>query len=129
MPGKIGSYRDLNVFHSAMEVSMAIFHLSKNSPREETYSITDQIRRSSRSVCTNLAEAWRKRRYNAAFIAKLNDAESVACETQVWLDYACRCRYLEMSETDKLLDQYEQIIGQIVRMVGAADKFILSVKS
>ncbi|MCJ7501368.1 four helix bundle protein, partial [bacterium] len=71
MPEKIRSYRDLNVFNTAMEASMVIFHLSKNFPREERYSMTDQIRRSSRSVCANLAEAWRKRRYKAAFIAKL----------------------------------------------------------
>lgn len=128
MPGKIQSYRDLNVFNSAMEVSMLIFHLSKNFPKEEKYSVTDQIRRSSRSVCANLAEAWRKRRYKAAFIAKLNDVESEACETQVWLDYAFQCGYIDMDEKDTLLDKYDTIIGQIVKMILTADKWIIPVK-
>ncbi len=128
MPGKIQSYRDLNVFNSAMEVSMLIFHLSKNFPKEEKYSLTDQIRRSSRSVCANLAEAWRKRRYKAAFIAKLNDVESEACETQVWLDYAFQCGYIDMDEKDTLLDKYDTIIGQIVKMILTADKWIIPVK-
>jgi four helix bundle protein len=128
MPGKIQSYRDLNVFNASMEVSMVIFHLSKKFPPEEKYSLTDQIRRSSRSVCANLAEAWRKRRYKAAFIAKLNDVESEACETQVWLDYAFMCGYIDMDEKDKLLDRYETIIKQIVKMILTADKWIIPVK-
>ncbi|MDT8364908.1 MAG: four helix bundle protein [bacterium] len=128
MPEKIRSYRDLNVFNTAMEASMVIFHLSKNFPREERYSMTDQIRRSSRSVCANLAEAWRKRRYKAAFIAKLNDVESEACETLVWLDYAFQCGYIEMDEKDKLLDRFETVIRQIVKMILTADKWIIPVK-
>ena len=128
MPGKIQSYRDLNVFNTAMEASMVIFQLSKNFPLEEKYSLTDQIRRSSRSVCANLAEAWRKRRYKAAFIAKLNDVESEACETQVWLDYAFQCGYIDVNEKDKLLERYEKIIRQIVQMIRTADNWIIPVK-
>ena len=75
---------------------MRIFELSKKLPIEEKYSLTDQILRSSRSVCANLAEAWIKRRYEAAFIAKLNDAEAEAVETQTWLKFAVKCNYLDI---------------------------------
>jgi four helix bundle protein len=90
--------------------------------------MVDQMRKSSRSVCANLAEGWRKRRYRAAFIAKLNDAESEACETQVWLDFAVRCGYLNSDERDELYSEYEIIMKQIVKMIGKADKWILPVK-
>jgi len=79
----------------AFEAAMRIFELTKSFPREETYSLVDQIRRSSRSVCSNIAEAWRKRRYEAAFVSKLNDAEAEAAETQVWLEFAVKCNYLD----------------------------------
>jgi len=83
MSGNIRSYKELRVYQNAMDVAMRIFELTKAFPTEEKYSMVDQMRRSSRSVCANLAEAWRKRRYKAAFVAKLSDAESEACETQV----------------------------------------------
>ncbi len=83
MGERIKSYRDLRVYQNAMEAAMEIFELTKGFPLEEKYSMVDQVRRSSRSVCTNISEAWRKRRYRAAFVAKLSDAESEACETQV----------------------------------------------
>lgn len=85
MSKKIQNHQDLLVYRKAFDAAMSIFELSKTFPKEETYSLTDQIRRSSRSVCSNLAEAWRKRRYEAAFISKLSDAEGEAAETQVWL--------------------------------------------
>jgi len=85
---KIKSYRDLRVYQNAMDAAMEIYEISKQFPIEERYSLIDQIRRSSRSVCANLAEAWRKRRYKAAFIAKISDVETEACETQVWLEFA-----------------------------------------
>ena len=81
---------------------MLIFELTKLFPKEETYSMTDQIRRSSRSVCANLAEAWRKRRYEAAYIAKLNDAEGEAAETQTWLEFAVKCEYIEREVATEL---------------------------
>ncbi len=83
--------------------------------------MVDQMRRSSRSVCTNIAEGWRKRRYKAAFIAKLSDAESEACETQVWLDFARSCGYLDIETTTVLEQTYEKIMGQIVLMIENAD--------
>src|SRR5438309_4969434 len=94
MAKKIRSHRGLDVYSKAFETAMRIFELSKRFPKEETYSLTDQIRRSSRSVCANLAEAWRKRRYEAAFVAKLGDSEAEAAETQTWIQFAVRCAYL-----------------------------------
>ena len=85
---KITVHRELDVYVKAFDTAMRIFHLSKQFPKEEMYSLTDQIRRASRSVCGNLAEAWRKRRYEAAFISKLNDVEGEAAETQVWIEFA-----------------------------------------
>ena len=128
MPEKIETYRDLRVFDSSMEAAMVIFEITKLFPSNEKFSIVDQMRRSSRSVCANLAEAWRKRRYRAAFIAKLNDAESEACETQVWLDFAVRCGYLKSDERDELYNEYESIMKQIVKMIRTVDKWILPVK-
>lgn len=127
MPQKIESYRDLNVFGSAMNVAMVIFEKTKLFPSHEKFSMVDQIRRSSRSVCANLAEAWRRRRYKAAFISKLNEAESEASETQVWLDFAVKCGYLSSNERDEISNEYEIIIKQIVKMIGTADKWILPV--
>jgi len=107
---------------------MEVFELTKCFPFEEKYSMVDQMRRSSRSVCTNLAEAWRKRRYRAAFIAKLSDAEGEACETQVWLEFALRCKYLDAPCTGKLTDAYEQIMGQLVKMIADPDKWLIRKK-
>ena len=91
MGEKIVRHQELDVYKAAFEGAMDVFSASKNFPKEEIYSLTDQIRRSSRSVCANLAEAWRKRRYEAAFISKLNDAEGEAAETQTWIEFAVRC--------------------------------------
>ncbi len=125
MGEKIRSYRDLHVYQNAMEGAMEIFELTKGFPLEEKFSMVDQMRRSSRSVCTNIAEAWRKRRYRAAFVAKLSDAESEACETQVWIDFALRCNYLDALRAEKLTDRYEQIMGQIVKMIEESDKWLI----
>ncbi len=104
---------------------MVIFEITKSFPPEEKYSMVDQIRRASRSVCANLAEAWRKRRYQAAFVAKLNDAESEAAETQVWLEFAQRCGYLHGPKVKEFDETYDQIIGQLVRMIQEADKWLI----
>ena len=108
-----------------MDTAMRIFALTKGFPLEEKYSMTDQIRRSSRSVCANLAEAWCKRRYQNAFIAKLSDAESEACETQVWLEFAVNCGYLSNDQIKELDDNYDQIIGQLVKIIREADKWTI----
>ena len=86
-------------------------------PREETYSLTDQIRRASRSVCSNLAEAWRKRRYGPAFVSKLNDAEAEAAETQTWLQFAVQCSYLSEEAGRQLYEVYDAVIGKLVHMI------------
>ena len=125
MADRIDSYRDLRVFQNGMEGAMKIFEMTQRLPVEEKYSLVDQIRRSSRSVCTNLAEAWRKRRYRAAFIAKLSDAESEACETQVWVEFARRCGYLGGPQCRELDSLYDQIMGQIVKMIKDADKWLI----
>ncbi len=90
----VKDYRELKVYQLAFESAMTVFEMTRAFPREETYSLTDQIRRSSRSVCSNIAEAWRKRRYPASFVSKLSDADTEAAETQVWLDFALRCNYI-----------------------------------
>jgi four helix bundle protein len=91
----IQRHTELKVYQLASDVAMQIFHLSKGFPKGETYSLTSQIRRSSRSVCANIAEAWRKRRYEAAFVSKLSDSETESGETQVWLEFAVKCGYLD----------------------------------
>ena len=114
--GNIRSFRDLRVYQAAMAAAMKIFKLSKRFPPEEKYSLTDQLRRCSRSVCTNLAEAWRKRRYPAHFISKITDSEGEAEETRVWLEFAWRCKYITFEEADELDKTYSSILGQLVTM-------------
>lgn len=107
----IKSFRDLRVYQAAMDLAMEIFRITKSFPPEEKYSLTDQIRRSSRLVCANIGEAWRKRRYKAAFIAKLSDSEAEACETQIWLDFAVRCNYLDQKTEIELSLKYDHILS------------------
>jgi four helix bundle protein len=114
---RISAYKELQVYQIAMEAAMRIFELTKTFPVEERFSMVDQIRRSSRSVCANIAEAWRKRRYKAHFISKLSDAESEAEETRVWLEFAERCGYLKKTEVLELDASYNNIVGKIVRML------------
>jgi four helix bundle protein len=125
MAEKIASYKDLRVYQNAMEAAMEIFELTRKFPPEERYSLVDQKRRSSRSVCTNIAEAWRKRRYKAAFIAKLSDSEGEACETQVWIEFACRCGYLARDVAAKLDAKYDHILGQLVKMIDEPEKWLI----
>jgi len=113
----IRHFRELDVYQLAMESAMEIFELTKRFPREERYSLTDQIRRSSRPVCANMAEAWRKRRYPKAFISKLSDAEAEAAETQVWLEFARNCEYLAPDLMKELDQNCDHIQGKIVRML------------
>ena len=99
---KILRHQELEVYKKAFDLAMQIFEITKNFPKEEQYSLTDQIRRPSRSICANLAEAWRKRRYQAAFVSKLNDAEAESAETQTWLEFSVRCGYLDRLSGKKL---------------------------
>lgn len=107
---------------------MRTFELTKHWPSEERFNLTDQIRRSSRSVYTNLAEAWRKRRYKAAFVAKLSDAETEAAETQVSSEIAMRCRYIDEKTFRELEVSYEKVLAQIVRMIDQPDKWLIKTK-
>jgi four helix bundle protein len=122
---KIKSYKDLRVYQTGLEAAMIIFELTKRFPPEERYSLVDQIRRSSRSVCTNIGEAWRKRRYPAHFISKLSDSEGEAEETRIWIEISYRCKYISKEEAEDLDDRYDKILGQIVNMITAPEKWCL----
>jgi len=113
----IRHFRELDVYQLGMESAMRIFEVSKLFPAEEKYSLTDQIRRSSRSVCTNIAEGWRKRRYPNAFVSKLSDADSEAAETQGWLEFALKCGYLDRKVSGELGNAYDRIMGKLVNMM------------
>ncbi|AHB89504.1 protein of unknown function TIGR02436 [Thermosynechococcus sp. NK55a] len=120
---KIASHKELAVWNNAMDAAMKIFEMTKSFPVEEKYSMVDQMRRSSRSVAANLAEAWRRRRYEAAFTAKLNDAEAEATEVQTWIELAFRCGYVDQNAAAELDQAYEHIIGQIVTMIRQPEKW------
>ena len=113
---KIRTHKDLESYKMSFDSAMTIFEISKRFPKEETYSLTDQIRRSSRSVCSNQAEAFRKRRYPKSFISKLSDSESEAAETQTWLDFSLACSYISENEYNELYKVYDKIIGKLVNM-------------
>lgn len=121
--GNIRSHRDLNVWQDAMDAAMEIYEISKAFPPEEKYSLADQIRRSSRSVAANIAEAWRKRRYDASFRNKLNDSESEACETQTWIEFALRCNYIDKNTAQRLDEKYEHIMSRLVVMIRDSKKW------
>ena len=123
MEKRIQSVRDLNVYKMAMETAMEIFEISKSFPVIERFSLTDQIRRSSRSICANLSEAWRKRKYSAVFQNKLSDCTSEAAETQTWLEFALKCRYIDEEIFIRLNNRYEQIFAMLIVMDRRVDKF------
>jgi four helix bundle protein len=125
MMAKIRSHRDLEVYQLAFDAAMEIFETTKGFPREERYSLTDQIRRSSRSVCANIAEAWRRRRYEGSFLYKLNDSEAEAAETQTWLEFAVRCDYLDAEAARSLYKVYDCILGKLVMMIRRPEKWVI----
>ena len=120
----MGYYKYLLAFKKVYDLAMEIFTLSKKFPAEEKYSLTDQVRRSSRSVCTNITEAYRRRRYKDYFISKLNDAETENSETQVWLDFAFDCGYLNQEEHKYLSDKNDEVGKLIWYMTNNPEKFI-----
>ncbi len=126
MAQKIQSHRDLDVYAKAFDAAMQLFELSKAFPKHETYSLTDQLRRSSRSVCANLAEAWRKRRYAAAFVCKLCDAESEAAETQVWIEFAVKCSYTDRDRAAALYQTYDEILRILVSMINHPESWLIT---
>jgi four helix bundle protein len=121
----IRHFRELNVYQDAMSQVMRITELTRSFPSEERFALTDQIRRSSRSICANLAEAWRKRRYEAAFVSKLNDAETEAAETQVHLEIAFRHDYIDQQSFEQQDDVCDKIIAQIVKIIDQSDRWII----
>src|SRR5512143_2967274 len=125
----IRHFRELEVYQLAMETAMKIFEKSKFFPSEEKYSLTDQMRRSSRSVCTNIAEGWRKRRYPNVFVSKLSDADSEAAETQVWIEFAVNCDYLKQNVFDELSKAYDHIMGKLVNMMARPEQWRIRSRS
>lgn len=118
-------HSDLDVYRQAFESAMSIFRTSKSFPKEERYSLTDQIRRSSRSVCANIAEGWRKRRYEASFVSKLSDSEAEAAETQTWIQFAVECEYIDRDRAKKLYQEYDAILGMLVQMIANSKDWTL----
>jgi four helix bundle protein len=109
----------------AFDAAMEIFDLSKKFPIEERFSLTDQIRRSSRSVCANFAEAWRKRRYKAAFVAKLNDCEAEAAETQTWIEFAVKCGYLNSDTGREVYRTYNKVLSGFNNMINNSESWLM----
>jgi four helix bundle protein len=121
---EIRSYRDLRVYNAAFQLQQQVFSISKTFPAEERYSLTDQIRRSSRSVGANIAEAWAKRRYEAHFTSKLTDVDGELGETRHWIDTADSCGYLRGEDKVLLLRQWEETAGMLGAMMRKADTFV-----
>ena len=121
----IRHFRELDVYQNGMNLTMKIFELTKKWPSDERFNLTGQIRRSSRSVCNNLAEAWRKRRYRAAFISKLSDSETEGAETQVSIELALRCGYCDEKTFHDIDDAYEKVVGQRVKMIERPEKWLI----
>ena len=117
------SAKELRVYQQAYELALEIYDLTKKWPKEETYSLIDQVRRSSRSVCANLKEAWAKRRYEAHFISKLTDADAENGETETWLDFALDCKYLSKQDHADLSQRCSEIGGMIGSMLKIASSF------
>src|SRR5437879_10177895 len=117
-------FRDLDVYQNALTTGLRIYELTKKFPGDERYAFIDQIRRSSRSACANIAEAWRKRRYAAAFISKLSDAETEAAETQVHIEFAVHHGYVSEIEFREMDDAHEHILGQIVRVIDHPEELV-----
>lgn len=122
---KIRNHKDLRVYQLAYEAALEIHQLTKIFPPEEKYSLTDQIRRSSRSVCSNLAEAYRKRLYPKNFISKLSDSQGESGETQVWIDFADSFEYMDHATHDKLYEKYEHIIAMLINISNQPEKWVI----
>jgi len=119
----VKNFKELRVYSLAFESAMELFQLSKSWSKDERYSMTDQVRCSSRAVCANIAEAWRKRLYVAHFVSKLSDANAEAGETQVWLDFALACGYIDTATYHKLYLQYDQVSGGLIKMIASPESW------
>ena len=121
--GQYRGYRDLKVYALAYQLALDIHEITKGYPKEEKYSLTDQIRRSSRSVPANLAEAWKKRRYEKTFISKLIDCAGEAGETEVWLDFSKDFEYINNEQYQDLMERYDEVNRMLYGMINKSDKF------
>mgnify|MGYP001791634500 CR=1 FL=1 len=120
---KIESFKDLIVYQKAYKLAMEIFDISKSFPKEEKYSLTDQIRRSSRSVTSCIAESWAKRRYEKSFINKLTDSLGEENETEAWLDYSKDCKYIQIETHERLLSEYDEVRKMLISMINHPEKW------
>jgi four helix bundle protein len=120
---RVGSFKDLIAYKKAYQLAMEIFEISKSFPKEEKYSLTDQIRRSSRSVTSNLAEAWARRRYEKSFVNKLTDSLGEENETEVWLDYSKDCKYVPDETHDRMLSEYDEVRKLLISMINHPEKW------
>lgn len=120
---QINSFRDLIVYQKAYYLAMEIFEITKSYPKDETYSLTDQIRRSSRSVTSNLCEAWAKRIYVKSFVNKLSDALGEEYETEGWLDYSLDCKYIDKQTHTELMSGYDEVRKMLISMINNPEKF------
>jgi four helix bundle protein len=125
MAARITSHHQLAVYKKGMDAAMQIFAWSRKFPKEEMYSLTDQIRRSSRAVCAMIGEAWRRRRYKAAFLNKLNESEAEAAEAQVWLEFAVKCGYLSSEQARPVYEQYDEVLAMLVAMIHDPTKWLI----
>jgi four helix bundle protein len=123
MSERINSYKDLNVYKLACELQQEVFEITKKFPREELYSLTDQIRRASRSIGANIAESWQKRRYPAHFVSKLSDADGEQAETQHWLDTSLDCKYISAKENKTLTEKCRKIGRMLGKMMSEPQKW------
>ena len=122
------NHRDLKVYQRAMQLAFKIHEITRSFPKEESYSLTDQIRRSSRSVCAHIAEAWRARRYEKSFVSKLSIAEGEAAETQVWIEFSVQFCYITAQEGTNMNKEYDDLIGSISGMILHSEKWTLGIK-
>jgi four helix bundle protein len=120
---KANSFRDLIVYQKAYKLAMEIFETSKTFPKEEKYSLTDQIRRSSRSVTSNISEAWSKRRYIRSFVSKLTDSLGEEFETETWLDYSRDCKYITIEKHKELIDGYDEVRKMLISIINNPDSW------
>ena len=124
--GHAKSFRDLLVYKKARAVAREVFKLSRTFPKEEVYSLTDQVRRSSRSIGAQIAEAWAKRRYEKHFVSKLSDADGEQLETQHWIETAEDCGYLSSAQTTEVNEGLAEIGRMLNSMMSKADQFCSS---
>ncbi len=127
--GTYSGYRDLKVYQLAYKLAMDVFHITQSFPKEEKYSLTDQIRRSTRSVPANIAEGWKKRQYPKSFVSKIVDAAGEAGETEVWLDVSKDAGYLEVDRYEELVAGYEEVNRMLYGIIANHEKFCNTVRS